>query len=83
MYTPLEYKLKKLDLSGSSDKKDIVLLKIEEDVTVGQMQSLQEEIKKVREEAGWTNVVFLCLPKHISLTQLSDADLDNIGLVRK
>jgi hypothetical protein len=83
MYTPLEYKLRKLDLSGTPDRKEIVLLKIDEDVSVGQMQSLQEEIKKVREQAAWTNVVFLCLPKHMSLTQLSDDDLDKIGLQRK
>jgi hypothetical protein len=83
MYIPLKYKLQELNLSGEVGKKQIVLLKIEEDVDIGQMKSLQEEIKKVREEAGWTNVVFLCLPKHISLTQLSDEDLDNIGLARK
>lgn len=83
MYTPLNYKLQELNLSGVPGKKQIVLLKIEEDFSVGQMKSLQEEIKKVREEAGWKDVVFLVLPKHISLTQLSDEDLDNIGLQRK
>lgn len=83
MITSLKYKLEKLDLLGIPGKKDIVVLKIEEDFSVDQMKSLQEEIKNLKSEAGWKDIIFLILPKHISLVQLSDDDLDKIGLCRK
>lgn len=83
MITPLRYKLDKLELNGTSDNKDIVVLKLEEDATTDQMASLQHELSELKQSAGWKNVVFLMLPKHISITQLSDEDLNSIGLVRK
>lgn len=79
----LRYKLEKLDLQGSKDKKDIVILKFLEDGEHNQIISLQQEIKDLKNEAGWENVCFLILPPHIHLAKLSDEDLDNLGLIRK
>lgn len=82
----LKYKLEKLDLNGTSEKKDIVILKFTEDVGDDQrnhLMALQSEINQLKTEAGMENVVFLMLPKHIHLLSLKDEDLDSIGLTRK
>jgi hypothetical protein len=79
----LRYKLEKLDLGGTPEKKDIVLMKFLDEGDAQQIKSLQTEIQSLKGEAGWENVVFLMLPPHIHLMKLSDEDLDSIGLVRK
>jgi hypothetical protein len=79
----LRYKLEKLDLGGTPEKKDIVIMKFLDEGNPQQIKSLQAEVQSLKAEAGWENVVFLMLPPHIHLMKLSDEDLDSIGLIRK
>lgn len=79
----IKYKLDKLDLNGTPDKKDIVILKFIDEGTPDQIRSLYAELQSLKGEAGWKDVAFLVLPPHINLTKLSDSDLDDLGLQRK
>lgn len=82
----LKYKLEKLELNGTPEKKDIIILKFLDDVGEDQrnhLMALQAEINQLKAEADMKNVVFLMLPKHIHLMSLNDEQLDEIGLIRK
>jgi len=79
----LLFKLEKLDLKGTPDNKDIVILKFLEQPSQPEIASLQDTIQKLGREGDWQNVTFLMLPPHISLSTISDEDLDQIGLCRK
>jgi len=79
----LKYKLEKLDLKGTKDKKEIVVLKFLQGGEINEIMSLKQEISDLKEEADWENVCIIMLPAHIHLAKLSDEDLDSLGLVRK
>lgn len=79
----LRYKLEKLELNGTPEKKDIIILKFLDEGNAQQIKSLQAEIQSLKNEAGWENVIFLMLPPHIHLMKLSDEDLYSIGLIRR
>ena len=79
----IKYKLDKLELNGTPDKKDIVILKFTEDGSPDQVKSLYAELQTLKGEANWENVSFLILPPHIHLNKISDQDLDDLGLCRK
>ena len=79
----LLYKLEKLELTGTPEKKDIVIMQFLEAGTVDQVKSLQEEVMRLKDMANWKNVVFLMLPSHIRLSTITDEDLDELGLCRK
>ena len=48
----LKYKLEKLDLTGTEDNKDIVILKFSDDGTPSQIRSLYAELQSLKVEAG-------------------------------
>lgn len=79
----LKFQLDKMELHGTPEKKDIIIMKFLDEGETQQIKSLQAELTLLKNEAGMENVVFLMLPPHISIVTLSDADLDSIGLVRK
>ena len=79
----LLYKLEKLELTGTPEKKDIVVMQFLEAGTVEQVKSLQDEVMQLKDMADWKNVVFLMLPSHIRLSTITDEDLDELGLCRK
>ena len=78
----LRFALEKLDLNGTEDNKDIVILQFLDDGSAEQVMSLKEEITKLKDEANWKHVTFLMLPPHIRLSKISDEDLESMGLQR-
>ena len=84
--TDIRYKLDKLDLNGTSEKKDIVVLQLTEDIGEHQrnvFKSLQAELQNLKNDASLKNVSFLVLPKHITIKHMTDKELDAMGLCRK
>ena len=82
METDIKYKLQKLDLNGTADKKDIVILKFQEDVMPDSFQSLQATLGALRTEVEFEHVSFVVLPSHITMTRLDEDDLKKLGLQR-
>ena len=77
-----EFKLQKLELNGTPDKKDIVIVKFTEDVGADSFKSLQTMLGSIKEQGEFENVNFVVLPKHISMTRLEDEDLEKLGFKR-
>jgi hypothetical protein len=86
MNDELKFQLEKLELNGTEEKKDIVVVQFQEDIGAHQhnaVKSLQAEIQTLKNESDMKNVAWIILPNHIRLTNLTDEELDSMGLCRK
>ena len=61
--------LQKLDLKGTEDNKDIVILKFTDDVNSDSLQSLNHMLGNLKKDTGFEHVNFCCFAK----THFNDA----------